>query len=226
MCFSATASFTAAAVLGATGSFTMASALRKGLSRGECLMASFPLVFALQQAAEGLVWLGITGNLAPWLMPIGTYGFIFAAYVFWPLMGPVLGWMLEPPGIRRNIFAVLVAGGAGIAAYLAYAAISMPQTPMAMPEWGGHLWYMHKFVYIPNIETIYFVTACSALLLSSNRVAFWFAVVLTGAFIITMYGYNINVVPSVWCFYAAAASLVIVVGLLVPGSGRRLSEAR
>ncbi|MEM7176173.1 MAG: hypothetical protein AAF503_00590 [Pseudomonadota bacterium] len=137
MCFSANASFTAAAVLGVAGSITMATALRKNLSRGECLMASFPLVFALQQAAEGVVWLGITGDIAPWLMALGTYSFVFAAYVFWPVMDPLLGWMLEPTGLRRGIFAVLIAGGAGIAAYLAYAAISMPQTPMAMPEWGG-----------------------------------------------------------------------------------------
>lgn len=214
MCFSATASFTAAAILGATGSFTFMSAIAQKRSIGEKMLAAFPIAFALQQAGEGMVWLGIYGTLPAFLEPIAMAMFIFAAYVFWPIMGPVTGYLLEPDGPRKKLFAVLIAGGCIIAGYLAFAALSKPQTPLAVEHWGGHIWYMHDFQYIPYIETLYFLTACTALLLSSNRVAFWFATVLTGAFAITMWGYNINVVPSVWCFYAAGASLVIVVGLL------------
>ncbi|MEM8792963.1 MAG: DUF6629 family protein [Pseudomonadota bacterium] len=214
MCFSATASFTAAAVLGATGAFTLGRSIVQKRPIGERTLASFPVFFALQQAGEGMVWLGIYGTLPAFLEPIAMGLFIFAAYVFWPVMGPVTGWLLEPPGPRKRMFVALILGGLIIASYLSFAALSKPQTPIAMEQWGGHIWYMHDFTYIPYIETLYFLTACTALLLSSNRVAFWFAVVLTGAFAITMWGYNINVVPSVWCFYAAGASLVIVVGLL------------
>ncbi|MEM6932958.1 MAG: DUF6629 family protein [Pseudomonadota bacterium] len=216
MCFSASASFTAAAILGATGSLTLAASIRRQSSLGEILLAAFPLVFAAQQAMEGLVWLGIYGMLSPALMTFGTYGFVLTAYAFWPIMGPVVGWLLESPGSRRNLFAWLIVGGVVIAGYLSYAAISHPQTPVAMADWGGHIWYMHDFTYIPHIEMLYFFTACSALVLSSNRTAQCFAIVLTGAFMLTMLGFNINVVPSVWCFFAAAASLVIVVGVLVP----------
>ncbi|MEM7508072.1 MAG: DUF6629 family protein [Pseudomonadota bacterium] len=213
MCFSATASFAAAAILSSAGTSSLGAAIRAKAGPGLVLLACFPLLFALQQAGEGLVWLGFYGAAPPWITQIGTGIFLFAAYVAWPILGPVTGWLIEPPGLRRNIFAALIAGGVLIAGYLAYAAISHPQQPMAMGQWGGHIWYMHEFVYVPHIETLYFVTACTALLLSSNRIAFWFALVLTVAFAITMWGYNINVVPSVWCFFAAAASLVIVVGI-------------
>jgi hypothetical protein len=55
MCFSATASFTAGATLSALGIAT----LTQIRSRRELLLGSFPLLFAIQQFIEGLVWLTI-----------------------------------------------------------------------------------------------------------------------------------------------------------------------
>mgnify|MGYP000091041284 FL=1 len=55
MCFSATASFAASAVLGATGIATLA----KTKDRKMLPLATIPLVFAIQQAIEGGLWLTI-----------------------------------------------------------------------------------------------------------------------------------------------------------------------
>lgn len=213
MCFSDTASFSAGGILILGGALVLGRTMTTGRSSGERLLASFPLLFGIQQLGEGVVWLGIEGQIPPATAQLGMAVFIAAAYVLWPVLGPVTGFLLEPPGPRRNAFLALIAGGVGIAGYLAYAALIAPQTPQAVDAWGGHIWYMHEFEYIPYIESLYFMTACSALLLSRHRTAFWFAVVLTVSFLLTMWGEHLYVLPSVWCFFAACASAIIVVGL-------------
>lgn len=53
MCFSASASFTAAAVLLGLGTVTM----RRARSRRELPYAAIPLLFGVQQLLEGMLWL-------------------------------------------------------------------------------------------------------------------------------------------------------------------------
>ncbi|RRJ46375.1 hypothetical protein EIM03_29860 [Pseudomonas aeruginosa] len=53
MCFSAPASFTAAAVLLGLGTVTM----RRARSRRELPYAAIPLLFGVQQLLEGMLWL-------------------------------------------------------------------------------------------------------------------------------------------------------------------------
>lgn len=59
MCYSATASFASAAVIGAVGAATLTQVRR----RREIPFAALPLLFAVHQATEGLVWLGLEGRL-------------------------------------------------------------------------------------------------------------------------------------------------------------------
>ena len=56
MCFSATASFTAAAIVGSIGAVTLWKAARLR-DRALLPIAAFPVLFALQQTVEGLLWL-------------------------------------------------------------------------------------------------------------------------------------------------------------------------
>ena len=53
MCFSATASFSAGAVLLGIGALTVKSSHR----RREMPLAAIPLLFAIQQLTEGVIWL-------------------------------------------------------------------------------------------------------------------------------------------------------------------------
>jgi hypothetical protein len=58
MCFSATASFSAAVVIGSVGIVTLRAAAVKHDYRILAL-AALPLLFALQQVVEGLLWLDL-----------------------------------------------------------------------------------------------------------------------------------------------------------------------
>ena len=61
MCFSASASFTAAAFLIPTGGYCVYSAIE--LKRFHYLaLALIPIFFGVQQAIEGGVWLSMTAN--------------------------------------------------------------------------------------------------------------------------------------------------------------------
>jgi heme A synthase len=79
MCFSATASFSAAAVLGTVG----VVALNKVKSKDQLMFASIPLLFGIQQAIEGLVWVSLTHSSDVFLRQFFTYGFLFFAQVLW-----------------------------------------------------------------------------------------------------------------------------------------------
>ena len=63
MCFSATASFSAATVIGGIGAVTIWKTARPGYVR-VLPFAAIPLLFAAQQVTEGFLWLEIVKPVA------------------------------------------------------------------------------------------------------------------------------------------------------------------
>lgn len=84
MCFSATASFTAGAVLSTIGVVSIKKAKRPA----EILFASIPLLFALQQISEGFLWLALTNPEYAYMENVSTHIFIAFAQVVWPFWIP------------------------------------------------------------------------------------------------------------------------------------------
>lgn len=97
MCFSATASFTASAVLGFVGAAT----LIKTQNKKAWLLAAVPMLFSLQQFVEGLLWLSLK-NHSEYTLPL-TYIFLFFALLLWPIYVPIMALVMEPKKIRRRI---------------------------------------------------------------------------------------------------------------------------
>jgi hypothetical protein len=85
MCFSATASFTVSAILLPAGLYCLNSARKKDISFSP--IAIIPIVFAIQQACEGFVWLGYQQ---------AALGFLFFALAFWPFWIPFSAWTTNP----------------------------------------------------------------------------------------------------------------------------------
>jgi hypothetical protein len=107
MCFSAPVSFTASVVLGAVGIRLLVRVKELPLVP----LALIPLFFALQQAAEGFVWLGLPE------VSTSKNIYLFFAYVFWPIWIPFSLYFAEKSPIRRQLLAIclgmgLVVGGA------------------------------------------------------------------------------------------------------------------
>lgn len=107
MCFSATGSFLASGVLGAIG----VAATKRNTSPAHRLFAAIPLLFALQQAAEGVVWLTLEGSAPPQLQRPAALVFLGFALVVWPIWVPLSLWRLERLASRRGLLRFFVAAG-------------------------------------------------------------------------------------------------------------------
>ena len=106
MCFSATASFTAGAVLLGIGALTLKAAKRPR----EWPFAAIPLLFATQQLIEGVIWLTFNAD-APLLNTVMTRAYSFFSHVLWPVYLPVAVLMIEqtaPEWPRQRIIVLRV----------------------------------------------------------------------------------------------------------------------
>jgi hypothetical protein len=200
MCFSPQASFLAAGVLGALGVACVSNAKRLS----EKPMAAIPLLFAAQQALEGFIWLSPTHDGR--VSNACVVGYLVVAKVFWPVYAPLAVLLIEPVAFRRRIMGACAAIGAIIAAYLAWGLT-------AFPQWAdlrrAHIAYGTDQPIPLPLAFAYVTVVCLSLLASSQPAIVGFGViVLAGA--IYSYAEAVFAFPSVWCFFAAAASGVLV----------------
>ena len=98
MCFSSTASFGASVVLGTIG----VTSIVKASTQPQRTFAAIPLLFAVQQFTEGLLWLSLTNeNMASWQSML-TYIFLFFAMAVWPFWIPFTVWLMEQDVQRKK----------------------------------------------------------------------------------------------------------------------------
>lgn len=200
MCFSATASFTSAALLLGTGAVT----LRRARVARERPFAAIPLLFGIQQLTEGVLWLGF-GWDAPMLTTVLTQIYSFFSHVLWPVYVPLAAWALQAPGPRRRALAVIWAGGIAVGTYLLY---RMVASPIVARPLGNHIDYDSPHFYVTIVMTLYLAATTASALLSDHRVMKLFGALTLGS-AIAAYLLYARWFISVWCFFAAALSVVI-----------------
>ena len=199
MCFSATASFAAAGVLSATGAVT----LSKVKSKREIPLASIPLLFGVQQAIEGVVWVSFGSTL---LNTIATYGFLFFAYVLWPIFVPVAVMLVEPSRTRKRALKILSFVGLAIGLYLLYYLLIEPSKAHVV---GGSIAYDFKHIYDLVYLIPYVLVTAGSGLISSHKILNLFGIAATLSFFVAFWLYYVNFI-SVWCFFAALLSVIIL----------------
>ena len=106
MCFSASASFTASAVLMPLGLYSTHVAQKTG-KRDYVPLALVPFFFGVQQFVEGLEWTAIdNGGVEP-LGTLAGLGFLFFAYCFWMIWIPWSAWSIsrttDSKGLQRRL---------------------------------------------------------------------------------------------------------------------------
>jgi len=201
MCFSATASFTASAVLGTVGLAT----LRHVREPRALLFAAIPLLFAAHQFTEGFVWLGLTGRIGP--VALGHVAFLFMLYAqgIVPFLMPLAVLLMEPAGPRRRIIFAATAIGAVVFAWMIYGLIFFESRCFIE---NHSIAYRNPVTSNLPVSLLYIAATCGALLASTHRVIRWYGVLnvigLTAAQLIKAYAF-----ASVWCFYAAIQSIII-----------------
>lgn len=210
MCFSATSSFIIAAALVPAGIATINSA--RQIDDKWLALASFPLFFGVQQAIEGMVWIGVNGNDAK-LVAATSRAFLFFSHFFWLAFPPLAACAVEPDQRRRTLLAAL-----GIFGAIGGLTVFLPT--LVNPDWlkvavvSGNLEYMTTLIYDGIVSRsllryAYAFIVIVSLLASSIR-----SVQLFGLLIFASLTFTSAVFPhaiiSVWCYLAAVLSAYMV----------------
>lgn len=200
MCFSATASFSAGALLLGLGTLTLKSASRPR----EIAFAAIPLLFAIQQLSEGVIWLTFRHE-SPQLNALMTHVYSFFSHVLWPAYVPVAVLLIEPPGRRRRVLLVFVAAGVAVAAYLMYILAAFPVVSRTI---GQHIEYISPHFFAAAVMTLYLLSTALSPILSTHRMVKVFGVLALSSFA-AAYAFYATWFISVWCFFAALLSAIV-----------------
>jgi len=202
MCFSAAASFAAAGVTGLLGAGTLA---RKRL-RSETALAGIPLLFAMQQALEGVIWLVLpTASGGAGAAALG-FMYLFVAQCVWPVWAPLAVLLIEPDPRRRRLIMACLVLGVALSAYLMWGLVSQAPQPHLME---GHITY-GSGPGDPVLEGLVYLGVTCLPFLFSSRPVLWVmgTIIFVGA--ATAHIFYLHAFQSVWCFFAALGSIVLL----------------
>jgi hypothetical protein len=212
MCFCATASFGMGSVLISLGSYAVAQAWRG--SRAHVVLATVPLIFGIQQLAEGMVWLDLNRGRSDTSIQILIY--LFFATFFWPGYIPLCMLFVEPA--RR--FRLLLIGVGGVAIGLSlYLPILFDPGRYLVVEISRHsILYdcsrvpILRFIPEPLMRGLYLAAVTIPFLMATDRRLRWFggAVFVSAVIAELLFRYAF---ASVWCFFAAGLSAYLAVYL-------------
>jgi hypothetical protein len=204
MCFSAHASFGTSIILSIIGVAT----LQQATQPKQYLFASIPFIFAIQQLAEGILWLGLEDLKYAYLQKIGMYTFLFFAQVIWPILVPIPIKLIIKNEKWFKIQNFLLGIGVLISLYLGYCLIKYhvdaqiienhiaykQDYPDTISRYGGILYLMATIgpTFFTKIDKMWLLGV--AILLS-----YFLTVIFYKAYIV-----------SVWCFFSAIISIAVL----------------
>jgi len=202
MCFSPTASFITAGLTGAASIVT----LSRVSSPREIPLAATPLLFALQQALEGVLWL--TLPMSPGGAQSGTLvlSYLLIAESFWPLFASLAVLLVEGEAGRRCLMIPWLAVGAGVSAYLLWGVISGRHDAFIL---NSHIAYVTQERHPLLVSALYIAAISVPLLMSSLRTVAVFGVIVLIGCTVALIVYR-EAFVSVWCFFAATASVALL----------------
>lgn len=206
MCFSAGASFGAAAVLSIVGAVAVIKA--KTIPQG--LFAAIPFIFSIQQVAEGMLWLSFNNDDIPG-RSFFTYIFLVFAIMFWPIWIPLTTRLLEKDVTRKKILTVILVAGIIVSAGFASIILFYPLEAVATHH---HIQYkldlppaINNLMWLFNL--LYFTTTIISTFISSTKRMKLLGTIFIAAYLFAVYFYD-GAVLSVWCYFAALLSIVIL----------------
>ena len=168
-------------------------------------MALIPILFAVQQAIEGLQWLAPHPSLESQILG---YAYLCFAFLLWPIYIPVAVHAMETNRKQKISLHWLIKLGGLVSLGLLFTLIAY--TP-EISVIDGHFSYGVPVSMLGyTLGTIaYSIAVVGSLLASSRRALQLFGVLVLASEITAATIYPSGFV-SVWCFFAAASSLLIL----------------
>jgi hypothetical protein len=206
MCFSATGSFALAGVLTGVG----VASLAQHQSRVFRLLAAAPLLFAAQQAAEGIVWLTLDEKAGA-LHATAVNAFLGLALVVWPAYLPLSLLLAERRPRRRRALVALGVVGAIVSATAWFLLARWQPAAQAV---GHSIHYEFASIDLPGREFIlvvgYVLPTVVPFFVSSATLTRTIGLTLVVALLVTAVVER-ETLTSVWCFFAAILSALLLV---------------
>jgi hypothetical protein len=202
VCFSATANFVGSGVLGAAGVAT----LTRVKHRRELVFAALPMLFAIHQFIEGFVWLGLDGILSPAVAHDMGAAFMLYAQGLLPFLLPLSVLLFEPNAKSRSrMLPFLVLGGA-TTLYILWALTAFP---LQLYVRGNSIVYINQATNNTAVALLYVIATCGSLFFSKIKMMVVFGAANLATLLVVMevkrYAFT-----SLWCAYAAVASVIIL----------------
>ena len=203
MCFSARASISSSLGLLIIGLAT----LRKVKSTRQLLFATINFMFSFQQAAEGVLWLGLANNYSPFILDVAKYTFLTFALVIWSVWIPLVMLIIEKDFVPRKMLYVCTVIGSLVSLYLALHWIRFGVSANIM---CSHIVYDSDIAasVVGLIGFLYFIAVIGALCISSVP-NMWVLGITTGISFVSSYLFYLQAFTSVWCFFAAILSALV-----------------
>jgi len=202
VCFSAAANFIGSGVLGAIGVVT----LTKVKHRRELLFAALPTFFAIHQFIEGFVWLGLDGILSPVVTHNMGAAFMLYAQGLLPLILPLSVLLFEPTIKRRRRMLPFVMIGGATALYMLWALTAYSLDVFVM---GKSIVYINPATNNTAVAVVYVIATCGSLFFSQIKDMIMFGAANL-VILLTVMGFKRYAFTSLWCAYAAIASVIIL----------------
>src|SRR5580658_1709029 len=202
MCFSAAANFVGSGVPRTIGVIT----LTKVRHRRELLFAALPTLFAIHQFIEGFVWLGLDGVLSPAVTHDMAAAFMLYAQGLLPYLLPLSVLLFEADVKSRRRMLPFLAIGVATALYILW---GLTAYSFQVYIKGNSLVYINPATNNMTVAVLYVIATCGSLFFSKVKDMVIFGAANLAILLVVM-AFKRYAFTSLWCAYAAVASVIIL----------------
>jgi hypothetical protein len=202
VCFSAAVNFAGSGVLATVGVVT----LTRVKHHRELLFASLPTLFAIHQFIEGFVWLGLDGYLSPTVTHNMGAAFVLYAQGLLPFLLPLSVILFEADAKSRRRMTPFLVIGALTTLFILWALVAYPLQIFVK---GNSIVYINQATNNTTVAVLYVIATCGSLLFSKVNDMVIFGVA-NMAILLTVMAVKRYAFTSLWCAYAAVASVIIL----------------
>ncbi len=204
MCFSPEASFSAAAVVTTIGFFSRSKAESTELKN----LALIPICFGLQQFSEGWVWLANQYEQFAYIKNLSSYSFLFFAWILWPSFVPYAFMGIERNPFRKRILRIFFYLGLIVSILLAYVIFFKSVESSILDCSIVYNFHINESIH-KSFGIVYLAVTVLPTLISTSSKAWILGVLNLVAYFVTKI-YISDRILSIWCFFAAISSMVIL----------------
>ena len=190
-----------------------AASLARSAGRPQRLFAAIPLIFAAQQATEGVVWTTMGAGADSTLHRAAVDAFLGIALVVWPMWLPFSLRQIEKDAVRRRALTGLCWLGGAVSAtalvlLLKWQPVALVVGHSIRYDYAGSTDALQSFInlaaYVTATVVPYFVSTARMI----RTIGLTFVVSL-----LIVYAVQRDVLTSVWCFFAAVISGLILLAV-------------